>query len=156
MSFGSVVSSCPEHNRRGIVLAVPYLYDRIRNFCMTTLNLGHLDLPSGDRRGSFGCSGSARISQPPLVCKIRQLEQFLQTRLVERTGRGIKSYTCRTGSAAPRRRIQQAVDEAVRSVSEFSHDVSGTVTLALAQRPVSIFYAIVAAVTRRLPLLKVG
>ncbi|WP_285278301.1 LysR family transcriptional regulator, partial [Klebsiella pneumoniae] len=31
------------------------------------------------------------ISQPAVSLQVRQLEQFLQTRLLERTGRGIKA-----------------------------------------------------------------
>ena len=98
---------------------------------MTTLNLGHLaTFRLVHQRGSFSAAADLLgISQPAVSLQIRQLEQFLQTRLVERTGRGIKATPAGQALLLHEERIQQAVDEAVRSVSEFSHDVSGTVTL---------------------------
>jgi len=60
---------------------------------MTTLNLGHLaTFRLVVQRGSFSAAADVMgISQPAVSLQIRQLEQFLQTRLIERTGRGIKA-----------------------------------------------------------------
>ena len=98
---------------------------------MTTLNLGYLaTFRLVIQRGSFSAAADALgISQPAVSLQIRQLEQFLQTRLVERTGRGIKATAAGQALLAHGERIQQAVDAAIRSVSAFSHDVSGTITL---------------------------
>ena len=98
---------------------------------MTTLNLGYLaTFRLAIQRGSFSAAADLLgISQPAVSLQIRQLEQFLQTRLVERTGRGIKPTAAGQALLVHGERIQQAVDEAIRSVSEFSHDVSGTITL---------------------------
>jgi DNA-binding transcriptional LysR family regulator len=98
---------------------------------MTTLNLGYLaTFRLVIQRGSFSAAADVLgISQPAVSLQIRQLEQFLQTRLVERTGRGIKATAAGQALLAHGERIQQAVDDAIRSVSAFSHDVSGTITL---------------------------
>ena len=60
---------------------------------MTTLNLGYLaTFRLVHQRGSFSAAADVLgLSQPAVSLQIRQLEQFLQTRLVERTGRGIKA-----------------------------------------------------------------
>ncbi|MEG5549306.1 LysR family transcriptional regulator [Enterobacter wuhouensis] len=98
---------------------------------MTTLNLVHLaTFRLAIRRGSFSAAADALgISQPAVSLQIRQLEQFLQTRLVERTGRGINATAAGQALLAHGERIEQAVDEAIRSVSAFSHEVCGTITL---------------------------
>ena len=98
---------------------------------MTTLNLGYLaTFRLVHQRGSFSAAADLLgISQPAVSLQIRQLEQFLQTRLVERTGRGIRVTAAGEALLAHGERIQQAVDEAIRAVSAFSHDVSGTITL---------------------------
>lgn len=98
---------------------------------MTTLNLAHLaTLRLVLQRGSFSAAADMLgISQPAVSLQIRQLEQFLQTRLVERTGRGIKATAAGQALLEHGERIELAVDEAVRSISEFSQAVSGTVTL---------------------------
>lgn len=98
---------------------------------MTTLNLVHLaTFRLAIRRGSFSAAADALgISQPAVSLQIRQLEQFLQTRLVERTGRGINATVAGQALLAHGERIEQAVDEAIRSVSAFSHEVCGTITL---------------------------
>ncbi len=66
---------------------------------MTTLNLGYLaTFRLVIQRGSFSAAADALgISQPAVSLQIRQLEQFLQTRLVERTGRGIKATAAGAG-----------------------------------------------------------
>lgn len=98
---------------------------------MTTLNLVHLaTFRLAIRRGSFSAAADALgISQPAVSLQIRQLEQFLQTRLVERTGRGINATAAGQALLAHGERIELAVDEAIRSVSAFSHEVCGTITL---------------------------
>ncbi len=60
---------------------------------MTMLNLVNLTtFRLVAQRGSFSAAADVLgISQPAVSLQVRQLEQFLQTRLVERTGRGIKA-----------------------------------------------------------------
>ena len=98
---------------------------------MTTLNLGYLaTFRLVHQRGSFSAAADVLgLSQPAVSLQIRQLEQFLQTRLVERTGRGIKATAAGETLLAHGERIQQVVDDAIRAVNAFSHDVSGTITL---------------------------
>ncbi|MEG4672121.1 LysR family transcriptional regulator [Enterobacter cloacae] len=126
---------------------------------MTTLNLGHLaTFRLVIQRGSFSAAADLLgISQPAVSLQIRQLEQFLQTRLVERTGRGIKATPAGQALLLHEERIQQAVDEAVRSVSEFSHDVSGTVTLGTgATACIHLLPTLLQQLRSDYPLLKVG
>ena len=124
---------------------------------MTTLNLGHLaTFRLVIQRGSFSAAADLLgISQPAVSLQIRQLEQFLQTRLVERTGR-IKATPAGQALLLHEERIQQAVDEAVRSVSEFSHDVSGTVTLGTGATACIHLLPPLLQLRSDYPLLKVG
>lgn len=110
------------------------------------------------QRGSFSAAADLLgISQPAVSLQIRQLEQFLQTRLVERTGRGIKPTAAGQALLVHGERIQQAVDEAIRSVSEFSHDVSGTITLGTgATACIHLLPPLLQQLGRDYPLLRVG
>ncbi|EOY5740264.1 LysR family transcriptional regulator [Enterobacter ludwigii] len=126
---------------------------------MTTLNLGYLaTFRLVIQRGSFSAAADLLgISQPAVSLQIRQLEQFLQTRLVERTGRGIKPTAAGQALLVHGERIQQAVDEAIRSVSEFSHDVSGTITLGTgATACIHLLPPLLQQLGRDNPLLRVG
>lgn len=69
------------------------------------------------------------MSQPAVSLQVRQLEQFLQTRLLERTGRGIKATAAGIALLAHSEQIELAVGAAVQSVSEFNREISGSVTL---------------------------
>jgi len=126
---------------------------------MTTLNLGYLaTFRLVIQRGSFSAAADRLgISQPAVSLQIRQLEQFLQTRLVERTGRGIKPTAAGQALLVHGERIQQAVDEAIRSVSEFSHDVNGTITLGTgATACIHLLPPLLQQLGRDYPLLRVG
>lgn len=98
---------------------------------MTSLNLSHLAtfrLVVG--RGSFSAAADALgLSQLAVSLQIRQLEQSLRARLVERTGRGVTATAAGLALLAHSERISQAVDDAVRAVSEVSQDVSGQVRI---------------------------
>lgn len=126
---------------------------------MTTLNLGHLaTFRLVIQRGSFSAAADVLgISQPAVSLQIRQLEQFLQTRLVERTGRGIKATAAGQALLVHGERIQQAVDDAIRSVSAFSHGVSGTITLGTgATACIHLLPPLLEKLRRDYPLLSVG
>ena len=98
---------------------------------MMTLNLGNLaTFRLVVQRGSFSAAADVLgLSQPAVSLQVRQLEQFLQTRLLERTGRGIKATAAGIALLAHSDRIEQAVGAAVQSVSEFNREISGSVTL---------------------------
>ncbi|MND69052.1 HTH-type transcriptional regulator YofA [compost metagenome] len=92
---------------------------------MTTLNLGNLaTFRLVIQRGSFSAAADALgLSQPAVSLQIRQLEQFLQTRLVERTGRGVKATAAGLTLLNHSDRIEHVVDEAICSVVFiFCHD----------------------------------
>ena len=98
---------------------------------MMTLNLGHLaTFRLVVQRGSFSAAADLLgLSQPAVSLQVRQLEQFLQTRLLERTGRGIKATAAGIALLAHSDRIELAVGAAVQSVSEFNREISGSITL---------------------------
>ncbi|SPX54415.1 hydrogen peroxide-inducible genes activator [Klebsiella pneumoniae] len=72
---------------------------------MTTLNLGNLaTFRLVVQRGSFSAAADALgISQPAVSLQVRQLEQFLQTRLLERTGTWDQGDGGGNGIAGPQR-----------------------------------------------------
>lgn len=126
---------------------------------MTTLNLGNLaTFRLVVQRGSFSAAADVLgISQPAVSLQIRQLEQFLQTRLIERTGRGIKATAAGLALLSHGERIEQVVDEAIRSVSEFNREVSGTITLGTgATACIHLLPPLLQQLRNDYPLLKVG
>lgn len=126
---------------------------------MTTLNLGYLaTFRLVIQRGSFSAAADVLgISQPAVSLQIRQLEQFLQTRLVERTGRGIKATAAGQALLVNSERIEQAVDETLRSVRAFNHDVSGTITLGTgATACIHLLPPLLQQLRSDYPLLRVG
>lgn len=126
---------------------------------MTTLNLGYLaTFRLVIQRGSFSAAADVLgISQPAVSLQIRQLEQFLQTRLVERTGRGIKATAAGQALLVHGERIEQAVDETLRSVSAFNHDVSGTIMLGTgATACIHLLPPLLQQLRSDYPLLRVG
>lgn len=126
---------------------------------MTTLNLGYLaTFRLVIQRGSFSAAADVLgISQPAVSLQIRQLEQFLQTRLVERTGRGIKATAAGQALLIHGERIEQAVDETLRSVRSFNHDVSGTITLGTgATACIHLLPPLLQQLRSDYPLLRVG
>ena len=100
---------------------------------MTTLNLGQLaTFRLVVQRGSFSAAADVLgISQPAVSLQIRQLEQFLQARLIERTGRGVKATAAGLALFTHGERIEQAVEETIRAVAAFSQEVSGTITIGM-------------------------
>lgn len=126
---------------------------------MTTLNLGHLaTFRLVVQRGSFSAAADVLgLSQPAVSLQIRQLEQFLQARLIERTGRGIKATAAGLALVTHGERIEQAVDEAIRSVAGFSHEVSGTLAIGMgATACIHLLPPLLQQLRQDHPLLRVG
>lgn len=126
---------------------------------MTTLNLGNLaTFRLVIQRGSFSAAADILgLSQPAVSLQVRQLEQFLRTRLVERTGRGIKATAAGLALLEHGNRIEPVVEEAIRSVSEFSHEISGTITLGTgATACIHLLPPLLRQLREEHPLLRVG
>jgi len=126
---------------------------------MMTLNLGQLaTFRLVVQRGSFSAAADVLgLSQPAVSLQIRQLEQFLQARLIERTGRGIKATAAGLALLTHGERIEQAVDEAIRSVAAFSQEVSGTITLGMgATACIHLLPPLLQELRQAHPLLRVG
>ncbi|MEM6162285.1 LysR family transcriptional regulator [Erwinia sp. P6884] len=98
---------------------------------MATLNLDHLNtFRLVISRGSFsGAAEALGLSQPAVSLQIRQLEQALQARLIERTSRGIKPTPAGLTFSEHCMKIDAVVRTAVESVSLHSDDITGTVTV---------------------------
>ncbi|MBA7848377.1 LysR family transcriptional regulator [Klebsiella sp. RHBSTW-00465] len=126
---------------------------------MMTLNLGNLaTFRLVVQRGSFSAAADVLgLSQPAVSLQVRQLEQFLQTRLIERTGRGIKATAAGIALLAHSEQIEQAVNAAVQSVSEFNREVSGSITLGTgATACIHLLPSLLLTLRERHPLLTVG
>ncbi|EOF4701682.1 LysR family transcriptional regulator [Klebsiella oxytoca] len=126
---------------------------------MMTLNLGNVaTFRLVVQRGSFSAAADVLgLSQPAVSLQVRQLEQFLQTRLIERTGRGIKATAAGIALLAHSEQIEQAVNAAVQSVSEFNREVSGSITLGTgATACIHLLPSLLLTLRERHPLLTVG
>jgi len=98
---------------------------------MPNLNLDHLATFKrvASRKSFSAAADTLGLSQPAVSLQIRQLEQTLQARLVERTGRGIRLTAAGKTLLSHISNIDQAVSMAVNSVAATAHEISGTVTL---------------------------
>lgn len=126
---------------------------------MMMLNLGNLaTFRLVVQRGSFSAAADVLgLSQPAVSLQVRQLEQFLQTRLIERTGRGIKATAAGIALLTHSEKIEQAVSAAVQSVSEFNREVSGSITLGTgATACIHLLPSLLLTLRERHPLLTVG
>ena len=126
---------------------------------MTTLNLSNLaTFRLVALRGSFSAAADALgLSQPAVSLQIRQLEQFLKTRLLERTGRGVKPTAAGRTLLEHGERIEQVVAQAIRAVGEFSHELSGAITLGTgATACIHLLPPLLQQLREEHPLLKVG
>ncbi|HHT0275893.1 TPA: LysR family transcriptional regulator [Klebsiella oxytoca] len=126
---------------------------------MMTLNLGNLaTFRLVIQRGSFSAAADVLgLSQPAVSLKVRQLEQFLQTRLIERTGRGIKATAAGIALLEHSEQIELAVSAAVQSVSEFNREISGSITLGTgATACIHLLPPLLLKLREQHPLLTVG
>lgn len=126
---------------------------------MMTLNLGYLaTFRLVVQRGSFSAAADVLgISQPAVSLQVRQLEQFLQTRLIERTGRGVKATVAGMALLLHGERIEHAVNEAVQSVNDCSQNVSGTISLGTgATACIHLLPPLLQQLREQYPMLMVG
>ena len=126
---------------------------------MTTLNLGNLaTFRLVIQRGSFSAAADVLgISQRAVSLQVRQLEQFLQARLIERTGRGTKATAAGMALLLHGERIEQAVNDAVQSVDACRESVSGSVSLGTgATACIHLLPPLLQRLRERHPLLAVG
>lgn len=109
-------------------------------------------------RGSFTAAAEALgISQPAVSLQMRQLETALQTRLIERTGRGVRPTPAGLTLLAHCEEIEKAVSAAVQSVAMHKLDISGTVTLGTgATVCIHLLPAILQQLRKDYPQLSVG
>ncbi|QGY31702.1 LysR family transcriptional regulator [Pantoea cypripedii] len=98
---------------------------------MASLNLDHLDtFRLVISRGSFsGAADALGLSQPAVSLQIRQLEQSLQTRLIERTGRGVRATAAGQALLEHSEHITSAVATARAAVTQHADEISGTVII---------------------------
>ncbi|MDO6407155.1 MAG: LysR family transcriptional regulator [Pantoea sp.] len=98
---------------------------------MASLNLDHLDtFRLVISRGSFsGAADVLGLSQPAVSLQIRQLEQSLQTRLIERTGRGVRATAAGLALLEHGEHIASAIAAALAAVTQQAEEISGTVII---------------------------
>ncbi|MDE1186837.1 MAG: LysR family transcriptional regulator [Pantoea sp.] len=98
---------------------------------MASLNLDHLDtFRLVISRGSFsGAADALGLSQPAVSLQIRQLEQSLQTRLIERTGRGVRATAAGQALLEHSEHIASVIATARAAVTQHADEISGTVTV---------------------------
>jgi DNA-binding transcriptional LysR family regulator len=109
-------------------------------------------------RGSFTAAANVLgISQPAVSLQIRQLETSLQTRLIERTGRGIRPTPAGLTLLEHCAEIEKAVNTAVESVAMHQQHISGTVTLGTgATVCIHLLPPVLLALRQAWPALNVG
>lgn len=98
---------------------------------MASLNLDHLDtFRLVISRGSFsGAADALGLSQPAVSLQIRQLEQSLQTRLIERTGRGVRATAAGQALLEHSEYIASVIATARAAVTQHADEISGTVII---------------------------
>lgn len=125
---------------------------------MATLNLDHLaTFRLVISRGSFsGAAEALGLSQPAVSLQVRQLEQALQVRLIERTGRGVKPTPAGLTLAEHSLKIDAVVNTAIESVSLHSEEITGTVTVGTgATACIHLLPPLLRELRQAYPLLKV-
>jgi len=125
---------------------------------MANLNLDHLTtFRLVISRGSFsGAAEALGLSQPAVSLQIRQLEQTLQVRLIERTSRGIRPTPAGLTLSEHCMKIAAVVSTAVESVSLHSDEITGTVTVGTgATACIHLLPPILQQLRQAHPLLKV-
>lgn len=109
------------------------------------------------RRSFTAAAEALGISQPAVSLQMRQLETALQTRLIERTGRGVRPTPAGLTLLAHCEEIEKAVSAAVQSVAMHKLDISGTVTLGTgATVCIHLLPAILQQLRKEYPQLSVG
>lgn len=109
------------------------------------------------RRSFTAAAEALGISQPAVSLQMRQLETALQTRLIERTGRGVRPTPAGLTLLAHCEEIEKAVSAAVQSVAMHKLDISGTVTLGTgATVCIHLLPAILQQLRKDYPQLSVG
>lgn len=81
-------------------------------------------------RGSFSAAAEQLgLSQPAVSQQVRQLEHFFQSRLVERSGRGVKATAAGQSLLAHSEPIDAAIAAACQAVASHAQEISGTITI---------------------------
>ncbi|MGL3998537.1 LysR family transcriptional regulator [Pantoea eucalypti] len=125
---------------------------------MANLNLDHLTtFRMVISRGSFsGAADALGLSQPAVSLQIRQLEQTLQVRLIERTSRGIRPTPAGLTFSEHCIKIDSVINTAIESVSLHSDDITGTVTVGMgATACIHLLPPVLQQLRQAHPLLKV-
>lgn len=109
-------------------------------------------------RGSFTAAAEVLgISQPAVSLQMRQLETTLQTRLIERSGRGVRPTPAGLTLLAHCGEIEKAVNAAVQSVALHQQDISSSVTLGTgATACIHLLPTVLQQLRAAHPLLSVG
>lgn len=102
-----------------------------KNFEMQRLNLNHLQTFSHVIAcGSFSAAAQRLgLTQPAVSLQVRQLEQRLNLRLIERVGKRLKPTSAGVVLLEHVTRIDAAVEEALLDLSSHAQGIAGTVAI---------------------------
>lgn len=109
-------------------------------------------------RGSFSAAAEQLgVSQPAVSQQVRQLENFFQSRLVERSGRGVKATAAGQSLLAHSEQIDAAIAAACQAVASHAQEISGTITLGTgATACIHLLPPLLQRLHQEYPLLNIG
>ncbi|QHE93587.1 LysR family transcriptional regulator [Pandoraea fibrosis] len=107
--------------------------------------------------GSFSAAAARlELSQPAVSLQVRQLEQRLNVRLIERVGKRLKPTSAGLTLLEHARRIDAAVEEAMQALSSHASDVAGEVAIGTgATACIHLLPPILRAMRKRHPMLDI-
>lgn len=107
--------------------------------------------------GSFSTAAARlELSQPAVSLQVRQLEQRLNVRLIERVGKRLKPTSAGLTLLEHARRIDAAVEEAMQALSSHASDVAGEVAIGTgATACIHLLPPILRAMRKRHPMLDI-
>ncbi|EON12349.1 LysR family transcriptional regulator [Pandoraea sp. SD6-2] len=107
--------------------------------------------------GSFSAAAARLdLSQPAVSLQVRQLEQRLNVRLIERVGKRLKPTSAGLTLLEHARRIDSAVEDAMQALTSHASDVAGEVAIGTgATACIHLLPPILRAMRKRHPMLDI-
>ncbi|VVE90458.1 LysR family transcriptional regulator [Pandoraea bronchicola] len=107
--------------------------------------------------GSFSAAAARLdLSQPAVSLQVRQLEQRLKVRLIERVGKRLKPTSAGTALLEHARRIDAAVEDALQALSSHASGVAGEVAIGTgATACIHLLPPMLRAMRKRHPMLDI-
>lgn len=126
---------------------------------MEKLNLDQLNtFVQVVRQGSFSAAGDVLgLTQPAVSLQIRQLEQRLQVRLLERVAKRVRPTSSGEVLLEHVGRINTAVDNALRAMADHAQEIAGAITVGTgATACIHLLPPLLRELKQAYPLLNIG